>query len=147
MVADEPVDVGLNGIPFYFFRDVEGKGIDEQGPCGGLPYTTGPEVEKRIFAKLPHGCAMAAFHVVGIDLEFRLGIDGRFLADDEVIVLLEGVCLLGVLVYKDLAVEDTGGLFEQDTLVELVTETRRLLMVDEGMVVDQLLTRRKIKPI
>jgi hypothetical protein len=108
MVTDEPVDMGLYGAPFYFFRDVEGKGIDEEGSCGGFADTAGPEVEEGVFAKLPDGSAMTAFYIVGIDLELGFGIDGRFLTDDEVVILLEGVCLLRVLVYKDLAIEDAG---------------------------------------
>jgi len=147
MVANEPVDVGLNGIPFYFFRDVEGKGVDKKGPGCGFADPTGAKIEQGIFTELSHGGTVTALHVVGIDLQLGLGINGRFFADDEVVILLKGVRLLRVLVYKDLAVEDTGGLLEQHALVELVAKTKRLLVVDEGMVIDQLLAGGEVEAV
>ena len=147
MLADEPVNVGLYRIPFYFFRDVEGKGVDKQGSCGGFTDPAGPEVKQGLLAKLTYRGTVTAFYIIGIYFELGFGIDGRFLADHEVVILLEGVCLLRVLVYEDLAVEDAGGLFKQDTFIELVAETRRLLMVDQGMVVDQLLAGGEVEAV
>jgi len=138
MVADEPVDVGLYGVPFYFFRDVKGKGVDKHGFCGSFADAAGPEIEQGVFAELTYCGAVAAFYVVGEDLEFGFGVDGRLFADNEVIVLLEGVCFLCGSFHAHLSVEDAGGLFEQDPFIEFVAKAVGLLVMDQGVVVYQL---------
>ena len=52
---------------------------------------------------------MAALDVIGKNLQLGFGVDQGLFAEQEVVVLLECVCLLGNLADKDLPVEDRPG--------------------------------------
>ena len=86
---------------------------------------------------------MRALDVVGEDLELRLGVDGRVVGQQQRLVRLLGVGLLGVLADEDLAVEDAVALAVEDALVQLVAGAVRLRVVDDGVVVDVLRRRRR----
>ena len=59
----------------------------------------GAQVEDRVLIELADGRPVGALHVVGIDLELRLGVDLRLVGEQQVLVGLLGVGLLGVLVH------------------------------------------------
>src|SRR5579859_1308936 len=79
MVTDLMVDMRCYGCLFYFLRDVESKGVDEQGAGCRLADAAGAEVEKGVLAELAYRGAVTAFYIVGKDLEFGFRIDGRLL--------------------------------------------------------------------
>ena len=105
------------------------------------------QVEDRLAVKLADGGAVRAFDVVGENLELRLGVDGRVVGQEQRLVGLLGVGLLGVLADEDLAVEDAVGLAVEDALVKLVTGAVRHGVVDAGVVVDVLLAVGHIKAV
>src|SRR5262249_4473441 len=113
MSPDQVIDMRPQGGYPDLFGYVEGKGIDQEALCRLFADTAGTQVEQGFFAELPYRRPVAAFYVVGIYFELRLGVDGRLIADDQVVVLLKGIGLLRILVDIDLAVEDARGLFEQ----------------------------------
>ena len=90
---------------------------------------------------------MRALDVVGEDLQLGLRVDLRVLGEQQRLVGLLGVGLLGVDGDDDLAVEDGAGLPVQDPLVELVARAVRLRVVDRRVVVDQPAPVRQIETV
>ena len=76
---------------------------------------------------------MRASHVVGIDLQLGLGVDGRVFGQYQVLVRLLGVGFLRVLTDEDLAVEDRVRLARQNALIELVARAVRFCVIDRGV--------------
>ena len=64
------------------------------------------QVEQRLLVELADRRAVRALHVVGVDLQLRLGVDLRVVGEQQVMVGLLGVGLLRVLADDDPAVED-----------------------------------------
>ena len=91
MKMDEFIDVRFYSGDLYFFRHVKGKGIDQQAFCHLFPNTSCTQIKEGFLAELPYGRAMAALHIVRKDLQLRFGIYRGFVADDQVIVLLEAL--------------------------------------------------------
>ena len=58
-------------------HDVADEALDLQPPRLGFAQAALPHVEDRLGIHLPHRRAVRAFHVVGIDLQLRLGRDTR----------------------------------------------------------------------
>ena len=63
------------------------------------------QVEHRVLVELPDRRAVRALHVVGEDLQLRLGVDLRVVGQEQRLVGLLRVGLLRVLADDDLAVE------------------------------------------
>ena len=84
------------------------------------------QVEHRVFVELADRRAVRALHVVGEDLELRLGVDLRVVGEQQRLVGLLRVGLLRVLPDDDLAVEDGARPAGQDALVDLVARAVRL---------------------
>ena len=61
------------------------------------------QVEELGRIELPDGRAVRALHVVGEDLELRLGVDGRVVGNKQVLIALLGVGLLRDLPYDNAA--------------------------------------------
>ena len=97
----------------------------------------GAQVEDRLVVELADRRAVRALHVVGEDLELRLGVDRRAVGQEQRAVRLLGVGLLRVLPDDDLAVEHRARRAAQDALVDLVAAAVRLRVVDRRVVVDQ----------
>src|SRR5207248_758861 len=68
-----------------------GEGVGEQAPRRLAPEAARPQVEERVLVELTDGGAVRALHVVGEDLQLRLGIDDRALGNDQVLVDLAGI--------------------------------------------------------
>src|SRR6185437_16658300 len=109
MMTDRLVDIAFHGAELQLLRDVECEGVDQEGLCRGFAYPARAQIEQRFLAELPDGGTMAAFHVVGIDLELGFAVDGRPFADHEIVILLESIGLLRILMHIHLAVEYAGG--------------------------------------
>ena len=56
---------------------VGGEGLDQHAPRLGLGDAAGAEIEERVLVEIADRGAVAAFHVVGEDLELGLGVDMR----------------------------------------------------------------------
>src|SRR5262249_29131685 len=85
--------------------------------------------------------------VVGKNLQLRLGVDGRVLRQEQHLVGLLGIGLLGVLANENLAVENPVRFSVQDALVQFVAGAARLGVVDGGEVVDVLAAARQVQTV
>ena len=99
------------------------------------------QVEHRVRVHLAHRGAVRALHVVGVDLELRLGVDHRGFREQQVLVALDGIGLLRFGPHDDAAVEDALALAVQDSLVEFVAGGVRLGVVERGVIVHVLAFR------
>ena len=90
---------------------------------------------------------MGALHVVGEDLELRLGVHPRGVAQQQVAVGLLGVGLLRLGLDEHLAVEHRARAAVQNALVDLPAPAVGLVVVDGGVVVDHLLAAGEVEPV
>ena len=81
---------------------------------------------------------MGAFHVVGVDLQLRLGIDLGVVGKQQVAVGLLRVRLLRILVDDDASVEDAVGVAVENAVVELPAAAMRAGVLDEHVVIHML---------
>ena len=63
------------------------------------------QIEQLRFVELPDGGAVSAFHIVGVNFQFRLGVDFRIPRQQQIVVGLEGIGLLRAGMHDHLAVE------------------------------------------
>ena len=82
-----------------------GERVDQHVARLGVGQAAGAQIEDRVVVELADRRAVRALHVVGEDLELRLGVDGRAVGQQQRAVGLLGVGLLRVLPDDDLAVE------------------------------------------
>src|SRR5437588_620982 len=78
---------------------------------------------------------MRALHVIGVDFKLRFRIDDGVLGEQQRLIGLFGVGLLGVLMNKDLAVENAVRMTVEDALVEFMTAAVGPGVVEDGMVI------------
>src|SRR5438105_2736936 len=90
---------------------------------------------------------MRALDVVSEDLQLRLGVDLCILRQEQRLVRLLRVGLLGIGAHDNLAVEDRAGVIREDPLVDLATAAVRLRVIDDGVVVDEPLPVAEIQPV
>jgi hypothetical protein len=81
------------------------EGLDQHGLGLGFRNAAGAEVEQAVGIQRADRRAMAALHVVGVDLELRLAVDLGVLAQQQRLVHLVAVGLLRHLMHVDLALE------------------------------------------
>ena len=81
---------------------------------------------------------MAAFNVVSVDLQLRLGGDVGIWGDDEISVALIGIRLLSIRMHVNLAAEHARRLAPQHAFVEFVAAAMGSRVFDRGVVVDML---------
>src|SRR6185369_15665526 len=92
----------------------------------------------RVFLQMPDGRAVRALDVVGIDLELRLAVDGRFFGEQQVLVALSSIGLLSVLAYNNAAVKHSARSVVEYSFVELPAGAMRLCVIDHRVIVDVL---------
>ncbi len=90
---------------------------------------------------------MGTFDVVGVDLQLRVGVDQSVVREQEVLVGLLRVRLLGIGTDDDPAVENSPGRIIEDSFVELPAALVRLGMVDHGMMIDVLAAPNHVKAV
>ena len=122
---------------------------DNDGLTAGAPFATVAKALEVISLikwgkwtptiQLADGTSVGTAHIVCKNLELRLGIDRRLIADQQVVVLLECISLLGNFIHDDLSVENACGSLAKNPLVVLVALTIGLLVVYQGMVIHMLL--------
>jgi len=88
-----------------------------------------------------------AFHVVGVDLELRLGVGTRFVGEEQVFVGLLGVGLLRIRAHEDASVEDALRFAGEDAVEILVTRAVRLGVVHNHVMVGKLVAVRDIHAV
>ena len=105
------------------------------------------QVEQLRRIELPDRRAVGTLDVVGENLELRLGVDRRVVGEEQYLVRLLGVGLLGVFADKNLAVEDAVRSAIEDTLVEFMARAIRLGVIDDGEVIEVLLAVREVEAV
>ena len=90
---------------------------------------------------------MAALDVIGEDFELRLAVGLGPIGQQQVLVELIGVGLLGPGRHPYLAPEHRAGTIIDDALIGLVGNARRHQMIDPGGGVQMLFTARKRYPL
>ncbi len=105
------------------------------------------QVEERARIERSDGGAVRAFHVVGIDLELRLAVGVRVSREQQVVVGLLRVGLLGARTHDDAAREYATRLVVEHTVEILVTLTVVSGMVDRRMMIGVLLTGQEVQSV
>src|ERR1017187_7492456 len=98
-------------------HDVLREGVRQQGAGLLLADAARLQVEQRLRVQLADSGELGGAHVVGPDLQLRLGVNHGVVRQHQVLVGLLGVGLLGVLPDDDPPVENRPGLVVQDALV------------------------------
>lgn len=91
MLVDEFIQVCLQLRQVDLLGDIKGERRYEHGSGRIFAYAPRLQVEHGLLAQLPDGGAVAAFYVIGIDLQLRLGVDDGLGAEQQVVVLLKGI--------------------------------------------------------
>jgi len=65
-----------NGVKPDAVQHIAGERVNQDVARISQRNTTGPQIEHLVVVELPHRCAVGALHVIGKDLELRLGVDG-----------------------------------------------------------------------
>ena len=82
---------------------------------------------------------MAATYIISKDFELWFCVDGRFIAHQDIVVLLKRIGLLGFLFHHDFTVEHTCWLPIVNAFIFLVAFRIGMGMMHQGMMIDQLL--------
>ena len=107
----------------------------------------GAQIENGLVVQLADRRAVGAFHVVGVDLQLRLGVGGGVVGEQQVLVGLLGVGLLRDGPDEDATVEDALGFVVEDAVEILVAGAMRLGVFDDHVVIGQLLAAREVKAV
>src|SRR5262249_3112329 len=121
---------------------VVGEGIGQQAAGLVLTDAAGLQIKRRLGIKLADRRPVRAFHVVGENLQLRLGVDGGVIGQQQRLVGLLGIGFLGVLANENLAVENALTVAVENALVQLVAGAVRLGVVDDRVVIDVLAAGR-----
>jgi hypothetical protein len=90
---------------------------------------------------------VGTLHVVGVDLQLRLGVDLRLGAGQQVLVGQLGTGLLGLRMDVDASVEHRRGAIGDDAAKRLVTGAVGHRVLDAGVVVDVLVAARQVDAV
>ncbi len=90
---------------------------------------------------------MGAFHVVGVNLQLRLGIDLRVIGKQQVAVGLFRVGFLRVFVNNDAAVKNAVRVTIENAVIELAAAAMRTGMLDEHVIVHVLAAVADEQPV
>ena len=95
----------------------------------------------------PIGRAVRAFHVVGVNLQLRLGVRRRVVGKQQIFVGLLGVGFLRRRVHINPAVENAPRFVVQNPVEILVAGAMRLRVFHNHVMVRQLLAARQIQAV
>src|SRR5699024_9063769 len=115
-----------------------GKAVGQDRARAGFVDAAAAQVVDGVLIELAHGRAMGGDDVVGVDFQFRLGIDLGLLGQQQGIRGLLGIGFLCVLVNDDLAVEHAAAAAIQNTFEDFAAGAVRDGVIDPGVVVDVL---------
>src|ERR1039458_6793661 len=91
------------------------------------------QVEQRFAIQLADSGAMRAAHVIGIDLQLRLGIHHRIVGEHQILIGLLGIGLLRVFADDDFAIEDGVRLARQNSFIHFVAPAVRAWVLGSPM--------------
>ena len=119
----------------YAVKNISRKRMQQDTLSLLFGHSAGTQVKQGFGIKLACGCAVAAFYVIGVNLQLRLGVHRGLVCEHDGFVFLEGIDALCVLPHEDLPIEYAGSAVIQNALVQFVADAVRLGMIHEGMVV------------
>ena len=126
-LSDGSLNGGLEFVPSGFVlnpgkdRGYERNHLEDTGFV--LGNSAGTHIELLIFIELAHSGSVGALHVISIDFQLRLGLCLGTLGNDEIMVRLVCLGLLGIRSHNYLSVELDIGLAGRDTVEKLVRST------------------------
>jgi hypothetical protein len=103
------------------------------------------QIKQCIIIKLANGSSMAAFYIIGKDLELRLGIHFGIISQKNVVILLVCKGSLGFWSNINPSVECTGRHLVKNSLEKLVAGAIREGVVDIHKIIDMLPLICKVK--
>ena len=136
-----------SGSILHALEDLAGKRVNQHVARLEVGQAARAQIENRVVVELPDRRAVRALHVVGKDLELRLGVDRRVVRQQQRPVGLLRVGLLRVDAHDDLAVEDRARAAAEDALVDLVARAVRLGVIDRRVRVDQPLAVGQVQAV
>ncbi len=83
----------------------------------------GLEIEDFLLVEPAAGAAVAAFHLIRIDLQTGHGVGLAVVAEKQVAALLVGICEMRSVRHPDETCKDRAGIGEQNILIQQVTES------------------------
>ena len=105
------------------------------------------EIENAFVVQLADGRAVRAFHVIGINLELRLGVGGRVVGQQQIFVGLLGVGFLGDFAHQNAAVENPLGLVIKDAVEIFVAGAMRFRVFHDHVMIGELFAAREVQPV
>ena len=128
-------------------NDLAGEPVQKHSPCGGWVESPGSQIKDRVVIHLADRRPVGALHVVGINLELRLRVRRRIVAEQQVFVGLLGVGFLRAGLHEDAAVKDTARLVIKYAVEIFVAVAVRCGVLDNHVVIGQLLPAQHVQPI
>src|SRR5713226_4213113 len=95
-LVDQPFYVLPDGSLLHAVEALAGEGEEQELARGHLVDSTRTQVEQGVPLNLADGGPVRALHVVGVDLQLRLGVDLRVVGKQQVAVGLLGVGFLRI---------------------------------------------------
>src|SRR5262249_45848349 len=138
-VKQAALQLGTERIDRDTADDVVGKGVSQQLPGLLLADAARLQIEDLFLIELANARSVRALDIIGVNLQLRLGVDHCIVRQQQRLVGLACVRLLGILVDVNLAVEDAAGPAIKDALVKLMAGAARLGVVDPRVIVNQLI--------
>jgi len=136
---NELVGVSAGRAGFHARQTFAGE-CREQKPARRNPVDSSrSQVEQGILVHLADRRTVGALHIIGVDLQLRLGIDLRVVREQQIAVRLLGVGLLRVLVDHNATVENAVRMPIENSVVKLSTARVRAGVLDQHVIVQVLM--------
>ena len=110
-------------------------------------YAASPKIKNGVLIHLPHCRSVGALDVVCINLQLWLGIRRGLISQQEVSICLLCIRFLRFLADMDSTVKNAFGSAIQDAIKIFMTQTMRLCMIDNHMVVGDTIIVSEVKSI
>src|SRR5690606_6840195 len=130
-----------------FFYHIVRKSLNHQLLGLLLSYSTTAQIKHGVFIELTNGRAMTTFHIICKYLQLRLGMYRSVVAKKNIVTLLECICFLCILVYKDFAVKHRTAIIHHYTFIKLIALTSWHFMVHLCMIIYQLRSCANVQTI
>src|SRR4051812_26989140 len=146
-LPDQSLELYPYGLQRHLADDLRGKRIPQQSFGLSSRHATTLCVEERGLVQAADGGTMRTLHVIRKDLELRLRVDSGGVTQQEIPIGLLCVGLLRFRTNEDLAVKHRARVVVQDALINLPAATVRLIVVNGGVIVDQLPSTSEIEAV
>ena len=118
--------------------DFAGERVNQHAPRRLRIQAAGAQIKNRLLVQLPDRRAVRALHVIGVNLQLRLRVHGRFIGKEEVLVRLFGVGLLRDLLHKNPAMENAFRFVVENAVEIFMAGAVRLRVLDDHVMVGEL---------